>query len=45
VHYPNGYCATVTGGAVVSKPNAEHLDIDNTPGARAVTVSVVPGDC
>jgi endoglycosylceramidase len=45
MHYPKGYCATVTGGTVTSKPGAEHLDIDNDPGAGAVSVTVTSGDC
>ncbi|MDL9935776.1 cellulase family glycosylhydrolase [Gordonia sp. ABSL1-1] len=36
-HYPAGYRVTVTGGTVVSAPNAEHLLVTNTaPSVRVV---------
>jgi endoglycosylceramidase len=45
MHYPDGYCAKVTGANVVSKPDSDHLDIQNEPGATTVTVSVTQGTC
>ena len=44
-HYQHGYCATVTGAHVTSKPGSEHLDVVNDPGATTVRVTVVPGSC
>ncbi len=45
VHYPKGYCARVTGGTIVSKPNATHLLIANGPSASLVTVTIKPISC
>ena len=45
MHYPNGYCATVSGGHVTSRAGAQHLDVVSDPAATTVTVSVVPGSC
>ena len=42
VEYPNGYQAAVTGGHVVSAPNAAQLVIASDPGATAVSVVVSP---
>ena len=40
-HYPHGYRATVTGGHVVSQPNAVHLLVTAPPGTT-VTVRLSP---
>ncbi|MGA7416714.1 MAG: cellulase family glycosylhydrolase [Acidimicrobiales bacterium] len=45
VHYPEGYCAQVTGGTIVSKPDSTHLLIANTPNASIVAVTVKPRTC
>jgi endoglycosylceramidase len=45
IHYEDGYCASVTGGHVTSKPLSDHLDVLNDKNAPEVTVKVVPGDC
>ena len=45
VHYPEGYCAQVTGGTIVSKPNATHLLIANSSNASIVVVTVKPRTC
>jgi endoglycosylceramidase len=45
VHYPHGYCATVTGGTIVSPAGAAELDVMNGAGARSVTVSIAAGPC
>ncbi|WP_445170548.1 cellulase family glycosylhydrolase [Mycolicibacterium sp. Dal123E01] len=42
VQYPNGYQVTVTGGHVVSDPNAAQLVIASDPGATTVSVVVSP---
>ena len=43
VAYPNGYQVKVTGGTVVSAPNALKLVIASNAGAQTVTVTVSPG--
>ncbi len=40
VQFPNGYVVTVTGGQVVSAPNATKLVIAAAEGASAVSVTV-----
>ena len=45
VHYPKGYCAQVTGGTILSKPDANHLVVANSPNASIVTVSIKPLTC
>jgi endoglycosylceramidase len=45
VHYPDGYCARVSGGTVVSKPGSELLEVKNAPTGRSVSVNVVSGPC
>ncbi|MBS9534603.1 cellulase family glycosylhydrolase [Mycobacterium sp. M1] len=40
VEYPNGYQVSVTGGHVVSAPNAGQLLIASDPGATSVSVTV-----
>ncbi|MCX2929859.1 cellulase family glycosylhydrolase [Mycobacterium sp. CVI_P3] len=42
VEYPDGYAVTVTGGHVVSLPNAAQLVIASDPGATIVNVVVGP---
>ncbi len=44
-HYPNGYCAKVTGGRIVSTPGASHLLVTTERSATSVSVSVVAGRC
>ena len=44
-HYPEGYCATVVGGAVTSPPGAAHLLVTAAPRSRRVTVTVAAGAC
>ena len=45
VHYLQGYCAQVSGGTIISKPNATRLLIANAPNASIVSVSVKPRSC
>ncbi len=45
IHYPNGYCAKVSGGSVVSKPGKELLEIANAKVGGAVTVRLRRGGC
>ena len=45
VHDPKGYCAQVTGGTILSKPDANHLVVANSPNASIVTVSIKPLTC
>ena len=45
IHYPNGYCARVSGGTVVSKPGSEFLEVNNAPIGRSVNVSITSGAC
>ena len=40
VQFPDGYTVSVTGGEVVSAPNAAELVIASNSGANTVTVSV-----
>ena len=40
-HYPSGYRVDVTGGRVVSDPNAPHLLVRARPGTT-VTVTLTP---
>jgi endoglycosylceramidase len=42
IEYPNGYQVSVTGGQVVSAPNAPELVIASSGGANTVTVTVNP---
>ncbi len=42
VEFPNGYTVSVTGGEVVSAPNAAELIIASNSGASAVSVTVSP---
>jgi endoglycosylceramidase len=42
VEYPSGYTVTVTGGVVVSAPNAATLVVASAAGATTVTVTVHP---
>ncbi len=45
VHYPNGYCANVTGGTVTSAPGSGTLEVANSPTATLVHVNVTAGTC
>ncbi|MGA9492509.1 MAG: cellulase family glycosylhydrolase, partial [Mycobacterium sp.] len=42
VEYPDGYQVSVTGGEVISAPNATDLVISSNAGASAITVTVTP---
>jgi endoglycosylceramidase len=42
VEFPDGYQVSVTGGEVVSTPNASELVIASNAGASTVTVTVSP---
>jgi endoglycosylceramidase len=44
IHYPDGYCARVSGARVVSPPTARLLRLENA-GRAVVRLSVVPGRC
>jgi endoglycosylceramidase len=44
-HYPDGYCALVTGGGIVSPPRARRLLVEPTRSNGQVYVSVLPGRC
>jgi endoglycosylceramidase len=45
IHYPNGYCAQVSGGTVISKTGSELLDVKNARVGRTVRISVSSGAC
>ena len=45
LHYPDGYCARVSGGRVVSKPDSELLEVSNRASAGAVRIAVTAGAC
>jgi endoglycosylceramidase len=45
MHYPDGYCARVTGGRVLSARNAGHLVVANRAASGRVSVAVDPGPC
>jgi endoglycosylceramidase len=45
VRYPHGYCARVTGGIVLSKADAEQLEVKNRPSESVVRVTIIPGSC
>ncbi len=45
VHYPHGYCASVVGGTILSKPGASHLLIANNSDAPSVSVSIKASTC
>jgi endoglycosylceramidase len=42
VEFPNGYTVSVTGGEVVSAPNASELIIESNSGASTISVTVTP---
>jgi endoglycosylceramidase len=44
-HYPNGWCAAVKGGKIVSSPGQTHLRVQTVGTPAEVYVSVTPGDC
>jgi endoglycosylceramidase len=41
--YTSGYTARVTGGCILSQPDAQLLEIANRHGAKTVTLNVTPG--
>jgi endoglycosylceramidase len=45
IHYPNGYCARVSGGTVISKTGSELLEVKNARGGSTVRISVSSGAC
>jgi endoglycosylceramidase len=45
VHYPDGYCARVSGGVVHSRPRSDLLVVANASAGHAVRVSVAAGPC
>ena len=45
LHYPQGYCASATGAAVVSKAGATFLDVMNHRNSSMVDVNVRSGSC
>jgi endoglycosylceramidase len=45
LHYPDGYCARVSGGRVTSRSGSDQLQIKNAKSGDSVTVSVTPGRC
>jgi endoglycosylceramidase len=45
IHYPRGYCASVSGGRVTSTPGSDLLDVRSARTGRLVRVSVEPGAC
>jgi endoglycosylceramidase len=44
-HYPDGYCAKLTGGKVTSSPGATRLVVTNDRSASTVEVTVTSGVC
>jgi len=44
-HYPDGYCASVTGGRVSSASSSPYLDVVGLSTASVVSVTVTPGPC
>jgi endoglycosylceramidase len=45
IHYPHGYCASVSGGRVVSKRGSDLLEVQNASVGQRVVVRVSPGAC
>ena len=45
IHYPNGYCARVSGGSVTSRPGSELLEVKNSSAGGSVSVNVTSGMC
>ncbi|HMK63541.1 MAG TPA: cellulase family glycosylhydrolase [Acidimicrobiales bacterium] len=45
LHYPDGYCARVSGGRVVSKPGSKLLEVSNRAAAGTVRIAVTSGAC
>jgi endoglycosylceramidase len=45
LHYPDGYCARVSGARVTSRSGSDQLRITNARSGDSVTVSVTPGRC
>jgi endoglycosylceramidase len=44
-HYPNGWCAAVKGGKIVSSPGATHLTVQTVGRPLQVSVTVTAGGC
>lgn len=44
-HYRHGYCLTVAGAHVTSRPGASRVDLQNGPRPAQVSVSVTAGTC
>jgi endoglycosylceramidase len=45
IHYPHGYCASVTGGVVVSRLGSDLLEVQNASVGHRVVVRVTAGAC
>jgi endoglycosylceramidase len=45
IHYPHGYCASVSGGRVVSRRGSDLLEVQNASVGRRVVVRVDAGAC
>ncbi len=45
IHYPDGYCARVTGGRVVSQAGSSLLEVRNGARSTSVRVTVTAGKC
>ena len=45
VHYRNGYCARVSGGSAISRPQSPLLEVANASTGGSVTVSITSGTC
>ena len=45
IHYPDGYCARVSGATVVSRSGSQFLEVDNRRSGDTVTVTVTAGAC
>ena len=45
IHYPHGYCASVSGGKVVSHRGSDLLKVQNSSVGRRVVVRVTAGAC
>ncbi|MGD0321785.1 MAG: cellulase family glycosylhydrolase [Acidimicrobiales bacterium] len=45
IHYPNGYCARVSGGTVISKTGSELLEVKSARAGRTVRISLSSGAC
>ncbi|HXZ62231.1 MAG TPA: hypothetical protein VEG62_05765, partial [Acidimicrobiales bacterium] len=45
VHYPDGYCAVVSGGRVTSKASADELTLQAAKRGHRVSLVLRPGPC